>query len=87
MPSFGRNLRALVAAFPVFLAAPAAIAAPGDTLFSDDFERAAIAPWTTTNAANSGILSGAQVSSSPTRGLFTRRGVVTTTSPTFAQLL
>ncbi len=73
----GAVLAALVASAP-------SRAAPGDTLFSDSFERGAIAPWTTTNATNSGILSGAQVSNSPTRGLFTRRGVVTTTSPAIA---
>lgn len=73
----------LATLWALVLAAPGAGAAPGTTLFSDDFERAALAPWTTTNAANSGILAGAQVSSSPTRGLFTRRAAVTTTSPPF----
>lgn len=61
-----------------------ASAAPGDVLFSDDFERNALAPWTTDNTFRSGILTGASVSSSGTRGLFTRHNVVTTTSPTFS---
>ncbi len=83
MQAFHAFLLAVASAALALGAAPHAGAAPGDTLFSDDFERAAIAPWTTTNAANSGILAGAQVANSPTRGLFTRRAAVTTTSPTF----
>ncbi|MEM7278164.1 MAG: hypothetical protein AAF385_08570 [Pseudomonadota bacterium] len=60
----------------------AVFAAPGDVLYTDDFERTNIAPWTTTNGTRSGILTGAQVSNSGTRGLFTRHNVVTVTSPT-----
>ncbi|MDH4314724.1 MAG: hypothetical protein OEW68_07780 [Gammaproteobacteria bacterium] len=60
-----------------------AFAAPGDILFRDTFERAALAPWTTTNALVSGIMTGPQVSSSPTRGAFTSNLAVTITSPTF----
>lgn len=59
-------------------------AAPGDILFSDNFERAALAPWTTTDAGVSGILTGAQVSNSPTRGAYTSNTSVTVTSPTFS---
>lgn len=59
-------------------------AVPGDILFSDNFERANLAPWTTTNAARSGILAGGAVSNSPTRGAYTRRQVVTITSPNIA---
>jgi uncharacterized repeat protein (TIGR01451 family) len=55
--------------------------APGDILFSDNFERASLAPWTTTRANVSGILTGGQVSNSPTRGAFTRSRPVTITSP------
>ncbi len=62
----------------------AAFAAPGDILFSDNFERAALGPWTTTSGSRSGILAGPEVSGSPTRGVFTRRNVVTVTSPTIA---
>ena len=61
-----------------------AFAIPGDVLFSDNFERANLAPWTTTNGARAGILAGASVSNSPTRGAFTRRNTVTVTSPTIA---
>ena len=57
------------------------LAAPGDILFSDNFERGALAPWTTTNGSRSGILTGGQVSNSPSRGAFTRRQQVTVTSP------
>lgn len=73
-----RALIALAALLPC-----AAFAAPGDVLFSDDFERATLAPWTTNNSFRSGIASGPQVSSSGNSGLFTRIGPVTTTSPTF----
>ena len=59
------------------------VAAPGDVLFSDDFERAALAPWTTTNPGVSGIVTGAQVSGSPTNGAFTRSQAVTITGPGF----
>ena len=60
-----------------------AVAAPGDVLFNDDFNRAALAPWSTTNASRSGILTGPQVSQSPPDGAYTRNGAVTVTSPTF----
>ena len=64
------------------LAPGVAFAAPGDVLFSDSFERANIAPWTTNNGFRSGILTGPDVSNSGTRGLFTRHDPVTTTGPT-----
>ncbi|MFK8053371.1 MAG: hypothetical protein AB8F65_10405 [Woeseiaceae bacterium] len=60
-----------------------ASAAPGDVLFSDGFERAALAPWTTTNTTRSGIATGAQVSNGGTRGAFTRFNTVSVVSPTF----
>ena len=62
----------------------AASAAPGDVLFSDNFERANLAPWTTTDAVRSGIIAGGAVSNSPTRGLFTRSQPLSVTSPTIA---
>ena len=61
-----------------------AYGAPGDILFSDNFERANLAPWTTTNASVSGIVTGGQVSNSPTRGAFTRSRPVSITSPSFS---
>ena len=60
----------------------AGVAAPGDILFSDNFNDATLAPWTTTNAARSGILTGAQVAASGSAG-YTRNDPVTVTSPTF----
>lgn len=74
--------RALLRVLVLFLPC-AAFAAPGDVLFSDNFERANLAPWTTTNNSRSGILTGGQVSNSPNRGAYTRRQVVTVTSPAF----
>lgn len=56
-------------------------AVPGDILFSDDFNRAALAPWTTTDATRSGILTGGQTSGSNPRAGFTRNNSVTVTSP------
>lgn len=61
--------------------------APGDVLFSDDFERATLSPWTTTDASISGILTGAQVSNSPTRGGYTSNSAVTVTSASFSVLV
>ncbi len=58
-----------------------AFAVPGDILFSDNFERTNLAPWTTTDAVRSGILTGGAVSNSPNRGAFTRSQPVTITSP------
>ena len=63
----------------LFLIPHVANALPGDILFSDNFERAAIAPWTTTSGVRSNI--GAQTSNSGTRSLYTRHNIVTTTSP------
>lgn len=58
------------------------MAAPGDVLFNDNFNRSTLAPWTTSNGARSGILTGAQTSSSGSSGGFTRNATVTVTSPT-----
>jgi len=77
-PVLGRSALLLV-----LLITGRAHAAPGAILFSDNFERAALAPWTTTNAGVSGILTGGQVSNSPSRGAYTSNTAVTVTSPTF----
>ncbi len=73
-------LRLLVVTFA--LLPVAGVAAPGDILFSDNFNDATLAPWTTTNGARSGILTGAQVAASGSAA-YTRNDVVTVTSPTF----
>lgn len=79
-----RSLSRRVTLFAVAAFLPLrAAAVPGDILFSDNFERAALGPWTTTDATVSGILTGPQVSNSPTRGAFTRSQAVTITSPAF----
>jgi len=59
-------------------------AAPGDVLFSDDFNDTSLAPWTTTDNTRSGILAGGQTSGSSPRAAYTRNGPVTVTSPTFS---
>lgn len=58
------------------------LAAPGDILFSDDFNDGTLAPWTTTNAARSGVATGADIAASGSAG-YTRHNVVTVTSPAF----
>lgn len=60
------------------------LALPGDILFSDDFERANLAPWTTTDAVRTGIATGGAVSNSPNRGAYTRSRPVSITSPSIA---
>ena len=60
-----------------------ALAAPGDVLFEDSFERAALAPWSANVSARAGILTGGAVSNLGTRGLFTRWDPVTVTGPSF----
>lgn len=75
--------RRLTAAITILLILPGSLfAAPGDTLYSDDFNDGALAPWATTDASRSGILTGAQVAASGS-GAYTRNDVVTVTSPTF----
>lgn len=57
----------------------AAFAAPGDVIFSDDFERAALAPnWTTDVGTAAGI--SAATANSPTRSMYTRNQAVIVTS-------
>ncbi|MEO0345534.1 MAG: hypothetical protein AAF229_04665 [Pseudomonadota bacterium] len=73
-----RALIALAALFP-----GAALAAPGDVLFTDNFERATLAPWTTNNTTRAGLATGGAVSNSGNTGLFTRHGPVEAQSPAF----
>ena len=60
-----------------------ALAAPGDILFSDDFEDGTLAPWTTTNGAVSGVSNSPGYAGSGTFGAFTSNQAVTVTSPGF----
>ncbi len=71
-------LASLMVAFPL-----AAAAAPGDTLFNDNFNRNTLAPWTTTNATVSGILTGGQTSGSNPRAGYTSNTAVAVTGPVF----
>jgi len=82
-PEHNKSRPIRVAALLVLLASPAVvIAAPGDILFSDDFNDATLAPWTTSDASRSGILTGAQVASSGSAA-YTRNDAVAVTSPSF----
>ncbi|MEM9336074.1 MAG: hypothetical protein AAGA33_14600, partial [Pseudomonadota bacterium] len=57
-------------------------AAPGDILYSDDFNDGSIAPWTRSNNSRSNVSNIAGFANSGF-GAFTRRGPVTVTGPTF----
>lgn len=59
------------------------LTAPGDTLFTDDFDRPDLSPWTSSNAAVTGILNGGPTSGSNPRGAYTSAQAVSVTSPTF----
>lgn len=72
----------LVVLTAVFLSASAR-AAPGDTLFADDFEDGTLPAWTTSNGARSGVSNAAGWATSGSWGAYTANGVVTVTSPAF----
>ena len=76
-------LRLLAVSVALALLPGAGVAAPGDILFSDNFNDATLAPWTTTNAAISGILTGGATSGSNPRAGYTSNAAVTVTSPSF----
>ncbi len=59
------------------------LAAPGDILFSDDFEDGTLAAWSTTNGAISGVSSNAGWAGSGSFGAYTSNQAVTVTSPSF----
>lgn len=58
-------------------------AAPGDILFSDNFEDGTLAPWTTSNGFRSGVSNNGGFAGSGSFGAFTRYQAVTVTSPGF----
>lgn len=59
------------------------LAAPGDTLFSDDFEDGSLAPWSTTNNSISGVSNNSGYAGSGSYGAYTSNQAVTVTSPSF----
>lgn len=61
----------------------AVFAAPGDILFSDNFEDGTLAPWTTSNGFRSGVSNSGGFAGSGSFGAFTRFQTVTVTSPSF----
>lgn len=71
-------MTALLIVFPCVAAA-----APGDILFSDDFEDGTLAPWTTTNPVISGVSNNAGWAGSGVFGAYTSNLAVTVTSPGF----
>jgi hypothetical protein len=61
-----KRILQLIATACLLILQSAALATPGDQLFSDDFEQATLAPnWTADNAARAGI--NTDTASSPTR--------------------
>lgn len=64
------------------LCAGPSFAAPGDILFSDNFDDGTLAPWTTNNAARSGV-SNTPGFAQAGFGAFTRNNPVSITSPAF----
>jgi uncharacterized repeat protein (TIGR01451 family) len=65
----------------LFLMPAVSFAAPGDTLFADDFDRDGLGPWISSDPAATGILSGGQTSGSNPRGAYTSAQAVTVASP------
>ncbi|MCH9696140.1 MAG: hypothetical protein K0U72_16610 [Gammaproteobacteria bacterium] len=61
----------------------ATFAAPGDVLFSDDFEDGTLPAWTTTNNGISGVSNTAGWFGSGSFGAYTSNQVVVVTSPSF----
>ena len=59
------------------------LAAPGDTLYSDDFEDGTLAPWSTSNASISGVSNSPGYAGSGSFGAYTSNQAVTVTSPSF----
>lgn len=59
------------------------LAAPGDTLFSDNFEDGSLAAWSTTNGSVSGVSNNAGYAGSGSFGAYTSNQAVTVTSPSF----
>ncbi|MGI9238148.1 MAG: hypothetical protein ACR2QZ_12170 [Woeseiaceae bacterium] len=71
--------------FLALIAAPGlAVGAPGDILFSDDFEDGTLAGWFTTNAAVSGVRNNPGYAGSGSWGAYTSNQAVTVTSPTIS---
>ena len=75
-------LRSILAA--AVLAPLTVAAAPGDVLFNDTFEDGALAPWSTSNAARSGVSNNPGYAGSGAYGAYTRNGAVSVTSPAFS---
>ena len=88
--AFAMSLNRKCSNFLRLLVLPAAFAvlpgtslgAPGDILFSDNFNDGTLAPWTTSNASRSGISNVAPLAASGS-ALYTRYDDVTVTSPSF----
>jgi uncharacterized repeat protein (TIGR01451 family) len=83
MPNAKQNQLLRVALVVFFLLPQVLVAAPGDILFSDDFEDGGLANWSTTNASASGVRNNPGYAGSGSFGAYTRNQAVTVTSPSF----
>jgi len=79
-----RQFCTLIAALLMLLAGciSSVVAAPGDVLFSDDFERASLgANWTVDSSGGGQAAVGTQTANSGTRSMFTRWNAVSAAAP------
>ena len=58
------------------------LAAPGDTLYSDNFEDGGLGPWTSTVPGATGVSNAPGYAGTGAYGAYTSNTVVTVTSPT-----
>ncbi len=72
-----------LAALTAVLSAATAAAAPGDILFSDNFEDGTLAAWTTSNASVSGVSNNPGYAGGGAWGAYTSNQAVIVTSPSF----
>ena len=82
MSSICRHILAALACVAALAFVRPLHAAPGDVLFSDNFNAGSLAPWTRSNGSRANVSNAAGFANSGF-GAFTRRGVVTVTGPTF----
>lgn len=83
MPTSYANQIVRILSTALILAPGLLLAAPGDTLFSDDFEDGTLAPWSTSNGTVSGVSNSPGYAGSGAFGAYTSNQAVTVTSPSF----
>jgi len=84
MPHAFKKPLARALSVPLIVLPGLLFAAPGDILFSDDFEDGTLAAWSTTNSSVSGVSNNAGYAGSGSFGAYTSNQAVTVTSPSFS---